>query len=251
MNRLRSCAALGLVACTAMLGIGCGSSDPPPSSSNNNKTQAATFNTTGAKAAGSQVSTAVATILKGNGHDGAMALSSAGMSAFTVISYAGSGAAAPQALNGLGEATQADTSGTCDCPVDGTSCTFTGCSASASGYTWAIDGTMSWGNGKILCDLTYSGTASGFDWQFHESCDLAVTKTSIDGTLKSTGSEKMAAQGQNLNVTWDTTETFKAVTFPEAGGCPTGGSLEASATVNYNGAQFTGSGTATFDGTCN
>ena len=242
MNMLRL-ATIGLVA----LGlVACGSSDPP-ASNNNNNSSAATFNKTGAKTAGMQVASAVSTILKGDGKSGANSLASAGMGALSVISYGGAGAAA---FTGLGEASQADTSGTCDCAVDGKSCTFKGCTMGASGTSLAIDGTISWDNGKVACDLTYSGTSSGVEWDFTEKCDLTVTATSIDGTLKTTGSEKIAAQGQNVSVTWDASETFTGVKFPEGGGCPTAGTIDASATVTYNSQSFTGSGSATFDGTC-
>jgi hypothetical protein len=239
MNMLRL-ASIGLVA----LGlVACKSSSDAPAQNNNT---AGTFQAGNAKQSAQAVANAVAQIQAGNGKDGATALSGIGMLALSMI--VPTGGAAAQAFDGLGHAVQADNTGTADC--NETSCTFKGFGSSQSGSSYTLDGNMSWANGKLTCDLTFAATSAAYELDFHETCDLTITKTSLDGTFKTTGSEKVAAQGQNVAANWDVSETFTGVKFPEGGGCPTAGSLDASATLTAAGHTYSGSGSVTFDGKC-
>ena len=109
---------------------------------------------------------------------------------------------------------------------------------------------MSWADGKVTCDLTFALTSAAYEMDFHETCDFTTTKTSLDGTFKITGSQKITVQGANGSSNWDVSEKFVGITFPEGGGCPTAGTLEANATLTSNGQTYTGGGTVTFDGKC-
>ena len=238
---------LGMVGLVALGLVACGSDDTQTKSNNSGAAQG-TFNATTAKAAGTQISTAVSQILAGKGTEGAMALAGVGQAAMGLVTPGGG--AATQGFQGIGEASQADTSGTCDCVPDGKSCTFKGCTSASGASSWTMDGTISWDGGKVVCDLTFTGKSTGYDLDFHEVCDLAVTATSLDGSFKTNGSATVAAQGQNVATTWDVSETFAGVKFPEGGGCPSAGTIEATATFSAGGQSFSGSGSVTFDGTC-
>jgi hypothetical protein len=179
----------------------------------------------------------------GDGPGAAFALAGAGASAFSIVAPAG---AAPQAY---GTARQRDSHGTCDCT--GTSCTFTDCTSDGtSGATWSISGTMSWDGEMFMCDLTITGDFQGFSYSMHETCDLALTATSVDGSLATDGSYEIPAQAGvpgGASASWTSSMGFNMVEF-DGNGCPTSGSLDVSSSVTAGGAQYAGSGTVTFTG---
>ena len=177
-----------------------------------------------------------------DGPGAAFALASSGAAAFSIITPASAGAA-PQSA--LGSAKQALTTGTCECT--GTSCTFVECGTDDAGAVWTIDGSMSWGDGDIQCDLTIAGDFQGFKYAMHEVCDLMVTSTSIDGTMATDGSYEVPANGSNVSASWNSSITFNDVQY-SAGGCPASGSVNVSASVTAYGSSYAGSGEVTFDG---
>jgi hypothetical protein len=231
-------ATIGLVA----LGLAaCSSEEEKPA-----QNTAATLQASNAKMTAQALTTAVTQIQAGKGQESASTLSGLGMLALGTVAPAGGAAA--QAFDGLGHATQADTVGEAKC--DDKSCTFKGFGSNSDGGSFTLDGTMSWSEGKVTCDLTFALTSSVYEMDFHETCDFTTTKTSLDGNFKITGSAKSSYQGASGSSNWDVSETFKGITFPEGGGCPTAGTLEASATLTANGQTYTGGGTVTFDGKC-
>ena len=177
-----------------------------------------------------------------NGQGAAFAIAGAGQQAQGIIAPTAEG----QSALTTGTAQQADTSGTATCTDTG--CTFTSYTDSATGSSWTIDGTESWSASKFDCDLTMTGNASGFTWNFHEVAALSVSDTSIDGTLTTDGSYDMSIPGVGSgSYTWNSTLTFKAVKF-NGTGCPTSGSIEVQASVDAGAGSYDGSGTVTFDG---
>lgn len=129
------------------------------------------------------------------------------------------------------------TTGTCDC--NETSCTFKGCTV---GGILTVDGSYSWGGGRLQAtDLKYTvaaavgGTTANITIAL--SCDLTVTATSLDGTLRTTGNTTTNYGGSTYSTDWTTNIQFRNVTFPSGGGSPTGGSqrVEGRYTVTNDG----------------
>lgn len=154
------------------------------------------------------------------------------------------------------------------CTCTETSCTFKGCSPSAgssSQFSFTIDGSYSWGGGRVQCkDLKYTfggsnvgspGASVGVSTKVAVTlnCDLTVTSTSIKGFTHSVGSSSTEVAGQNTqgaySSTWDVKTTFKDVTFGDSRK-PTGGSIDVEGTTTVTAAGqsqvFAGSAEVTF-----
>lgn len=131
--------------------------------------------------------------------------------------------------------------GTCDCT--GTSCTFQDC---ADDPNVTMNGTMSWGGGKVQCDLTYVIKGTSTPLTLHTTCNLTVGATSIDGTLGSSGTVDLGQQGGGYgNYSWTSAMTFKSVTYA-AGGQPSGGSLHVEGTYSIAGQTYAGNADVSF-----
>jgi hypothetical protein len=237
-----------MLACVSLIGLfsvalaGCGgddeSEDPGP------QAQPAQVNEAAATQTAASVRQAMSIARSGDGTAAAFSLASAGSAAFSLVTP---GAAAPQAVpgGGIGTAKQKLQTGTCECTE--TSCTFEACGDDSNPNAWVLDGTISWAGDHLDCDLSITGTSQGFSYTFHEACDLAVSDTSIDGTLDSDGKYDIAQGGQSASFSWDTSIDFDAVTY-DAAGCGVSGSIDVDATVTSGGASYHGAGSVDLDG---
>lgn len=145
-------------------------------------------------------------------------------------------------------------SGTADCTA--TSCTFTNYGDDASGSAWKINGTIKKTGDTTSFDLDYDVTSAGTSLKWDISGDVTITATSIDGSVHSKGVTNVdAGSGATaVNVNWDTTVDYDAITL-DAQGCATGGSVHAvvSYSVKANGQSsgaFDVEGSATFGPAC-
>lgn len=203
------------------------------------------------EAAAKQVSTQlISAVTKARtGADGpaaAFAIAAAGQSAQGLVTASAGGYTGQASGERIGAAQQRDVSGSADCTASG--CTFKGFSDNASGSAWTIDGSLTWSKTKFTCDLTMTGDFQGQSWSFHETCDLTVTDTSIDGTFATDGKYSLGAGlgvPGGVETTWDSSITFSAVKYNESG-CATSGSIEVESNISANGGSFSGSGSVTF-----
>lgn len=228
---------------------GCGSSD-------DSKPAAAegTPNKSGASSATTSTITAVQTAIKpstggtpgDSGQASANQLASAAQATQNLVTPAAGGTAAKSLpgldladlLHPLAPTGQTGQTGTCTCTAD--SCTFVAC----SNGSLTIDGTYSYGGGKIKATgLKYTVNVSGdspsaggvsADLVITIDADITATATSINGSFHSAGSSNTTAGGQTYSSTWDSTLSFKAVTFSSGGGAATGGSEHIAATTSVN-----------------
>lgn len=185
-----------------------------------------------------QTITGSKTAISGDGLAAAYQLASLGTSALSLVQPAGQ--AGPQSE---GQAKQAVQVGTCDCTD--TQCTFVGCSDDAYPNPFTIDGTLSWGGGHVVADLTYTGSAAAATYDFHLTMDVTVTDTTIDGTVGTDGS----VQSSGYGTTWESSLDMNGITF-NASGCPTAGTLDVDASVDGpSTADYSATTTITFDGT--
>jgi hypothetical protein len=148
----------------------------------------------------------------------------------------------PQSAGHLGQARQADSTGSADCDAEAKSCTFSG-STSSGGIAGSIEGSFSWGNGHIKGDLGVDLDIAGSSMSIQENIDLTITDSSIDGSFSFEGS----LEAEQASAEFSGSLVFDNVTF-NAVGCPTGGSMQAEYDASGDGASVSGSGTVTFDG---
>lgn len=127
-----------------------------------------------------------------------------------------------------------------NCACEGTTCTFQDCGQNGSTMT----GTISWGDGTVTSDISYSIDQAGTTYNLTVKTDLTVTETSIDGTVSSTGSGSVSGGGTSANFSWSNLVDFMAVTY--SGGQPTGGSVYVDATTTVNGETYGGQATVSF-----
>lgn len=123
------------------------------------------------------------------------------------------------------------------------SCTFTAC---GNGTGFVIDGTIAWTETSLDCDYTVTGGAPGQSYSFSVACDLDYTATSLAGTLDTSGSLAVDANGQNVSTEWDSNLVFNDVGF--ANGQPTSGSMSIDSSVTVDGETYSASGTVAFGG---
>ena len=224
------------------LAIACGSSDDGGSSG-----QQGTPNKAAATQTTQSTITAVQTAFKGTpgsnaGYTSASQLQGAAGQTQQMVTPAAQGGTATQSFLPIDlssihtNANPPGTTGTCDCTD--TQCTFQGCKTASV----TIDGTYAWGGGKIKCTglkYTVNTAAGGYtaDYTVMLDCDMTVTATTLDGTFHSVGSTTASANGNSYQSSWDSTLTFKGVTYPSGGGAPTAGSahVKASVTAAANG----------------
>lgn len=232
----RSLASFCSVSILALAAAACGSDESETKSSPKNQ---ATVNTVQAKAAAKQaIAASISAVKNGDGRAAANGLQAAAASMQGVITPSGGVVAA--SANPAG----ALAAGTCDC--DQSQCSFKDCGE--DGLT--INGTMSWDNGHLLCNLTYKVENTSNTLDLTTTCDLTVTDTSIDGSLGSTGSiSGSASDGQgnsaSFDWSWSSSTTYNAVTF-DGSGTPTGGSIDLTGTYDMGGQSYEGSATITF-----
>lgn len=236
-----------MLACVSLIGVlsaalaGCGGDDE--SEDTGPQAQPAQVNEAAATQTAAGVLQAVSIAKGGDGMAAGFALASAGSAAFSLVTP---GSAAPQAVpGGIGEVKQKLQTGVCECTD--TSCTFEACSDDESPNAWVLDGTISWANDRLDCDLSITGSAQGFSYTFHELCALEVSDTRIDGSLDSSGSYDIAQGGQSASFSWDAGIDFHDVEYNEAG-CALSGSIDVDATVQSGGASYHGAGSVTLDG---
>ncbi len=131
--------------------------------------------------------------------------------------------------------------GTCSCDETAMSCNFTDCAQGAN----SLSGTISWGGGNVVCDLTFVVTSPVAPLNMSTTCDLNVTDTSMSGSLSSSGSLMLPeGAGASGNVSWSVDAVYNDVTI--SGGSPTGGSVTVDAEYEAAGEKFSGNGTVNF-----
>jgi hypothetical protein len=227
---------LGSVCVLAL--VGCGEDEeenPPPAN------DPAEVNPAVAQAATQSMTGAIQLAQSGDGMAAAFALTAVGTSAFSMVTPTGQ--SAPQSATVDGSAQQALTTGVCECTE--TSCTFDGCGDDGSPFT--ISGSISWTATSLQCDLSFGGSSAGGDYTFDQECDLSFSETSLDGTFRSVGNFNLSASGQSVTTDWESDLEYHSVTL--SNGCPTGGSVDVTATVSASGQTYSGSGSVSFDGT--
>lgn len=161
----------------------------------------------------------------------------------------GSTSSALTEANSIGTARSALDSAGCSC--NQTSCTFTNCSDSDDGAQATVNGTISWADGTVKCDLKWTidlaGSSSTEDatgtYELGMKCDLKVSPTLVSGTLDSTGRMDVSNQGQTASVAWTTAVKYNDVTLSNRQ--PTGGSVDLSATYRVTMSSGSGSGSYT------
>jgi hypothetical protein len=155
------------------------------------------------------------------------------------------------------------------CTCTANDCTFTNCSFASgdedgSQFSFAIDGSYSWGNGHVRCDhlkYTFDGSSAGGEGATGYTtnvvvtldCDMTISATSLKGFLQSAGSTTASIAGQSTQGTyssnWDVKTTYNDVTFDSTHE-PTGGSIHVEGTTSVSvGSQtqsFAGSADVTF-----
>lgn len=232
----RALASFCSVTLLALAAAACGSDE---SETKSTPKKQATVNTAQAKEAAKQaIAASISAVRDGNGQNAANQLQGAASQMQGVITPAPGGTA--QAASPAG----ALAAGTCNC--DESQCTFQDCGDNGT----TINGTMSWKDGHLLCDLTYHIENQGsYTLDLTTTCDLTVTETSIDGSLGSTGSLDGTAEGQGngaaYNYSWSSSSTYNAVTF-DGNGMPTGGSIDITGSYDIGGQSYEGSATITF-----
>jgi hypothetical protein len=246
MNRWLGTLFMG-VTISAFALAGCGDdSTEEEDGEDGGQTTEATVNEQATSAVVAASTRSLASLQAGDGYGAAIGMASVGSSAFAMLSYGGSGQA--QSLD-VGTAASAACEGADQlCTGDATAgnCTFTNCSD--AGY--AIEGTVDWTASSLDCDLTFTidASASGATTTgtFHILCDIDYTSTSIDGNVSTDGESSTSANGQTVDVSYDTSVDYNQVVFPEGGGCPTSGSVDVSASITANGQSYSGEGTVSF-----
>jgi hypothetical protein len=225
---------------------GCGDDSGEEDGEDGGQQTEATVNETATAAVVAASTRSLASLQTGDGYGAAIAMASVGSSAFGMLTYGGGSQA--QSLD-VGTAASAACEGADQlCTGDETSgsCNFTSCTD--AGYS--IEGTVSWTASSLDCDLTFtidaSATGATTTGMFHILCDIDYTSTSIDGNISTDGESHTEAQGQTVDVTYDTSVDYNQVVFPEGGGCPTSGSVDVSASITANGQGYSGEGTVTF-----
>jgi len=135
--------------------------------------------------------------------------------------------------------------GTANCTP--TSCTFDNFGDDTPGSSWTIDGTISKSGDTISFDLTYDIESQGTTINWSIDGSVAVTPTSIDGTVNSNGT---ATGGPAGGVSWDVSVHYNAVQL-DGSGCPIGGSVTASTSYEAAGRGiYDVEGTVTFGPAC-
>ena len=244
----RSLGILFLGTCLSVTAIaGCGDDSSEDDGEDGGTSNQGTVNEAGASAIVSASTSALASLSTGDGPGAALALASVGTSAAAVVTPSGGQTQSiPLTDSSFGTARSAACEEQCEGDETSGSCTFSGCTLEGSGYSWGIEGSISWTASTLDCDLGYTGDLQGLTWTVNINCDLDYTATSLDGTVTSDGSYTGAVSGQNIDLTWDSSVTYNAVTFPEAGSCPSSGSVDVDASVTSNGASYEGSGSVSF-----
>lgn len=232
---------VGIVGTALCATVGCGSSDDKPAAAEG------TPNKASASSATTTTITATQTAIKpasgganDNGYNSATTLSSAAQACQNLVTPSAGSASQGLTIADLLKPLEnpSGTTGTCDCKAD--SCTFVACKSA----TLTIDGTYSFGGGKLKATgLKYvidtavaGGAAGGFGTktEFTLDADMTATATSLEGTFKSKGTSTSTAGGQTYGSDWDSSLTFKGVTFPSGGGSPTAGSVAVTSTFTVN-----------------
>lgn len=232
---------VGIVGMALCATVGCGGSDddkPAAAEGTPNKATASSATTTTITAA--QTALKPASGGNNNGYGSASTLSSAAQACQSLVTPSAGSASQGLTIADLLKPLEnpSGTTGTCDCTAD--SCTFVACKSA----TLTIDGTYSFGGGKLKATgLKYvidaagaGGAASGVGTKVEITldADMTATATSLDGTFKSTGTSTSTAGGQTYGSEWDSSLTFKGVTFPSGGGSPTAGSVAVDSTFAVN-----------------
>ena len=231
-----------LAACSLVVLVGCGSSEPEQPAA-----QAGTPNKQTASQTSTSTITSMQTVNKqgatgADGQSSAQSLQSVAAAMQNLVTpQSGNTGAAQQGLTLF--PTETGTTGTCTCTA--TSCTFEAC---GNGTSFKMDGTYSWGGGTIKAALKYTvNSASGgaaADIVMELAADIKITETTLDGTVSSKGTSKSTFGAYSATTTWDSTMTYAGVTFAKGGGSPTAGSAKVKATTTTAG--IAGAGGATY-----
>ena len=249
-----TCLKIGFIAMAIMLVSACKDDDKPAAKQADLNEQAATQNVH------STISMASALMSQNDGQAAAQSMMSLGLQSESLLIVDPGGAGegdyiAPnmvvvrQAMTepGIGALT-----GTCECDEAAMSCSFRDC-GDAEG-TITINGSLSWGNGKLACDLRMAGAMDDFGgattYDITMKMDLTVTETSLDGSIDTTMSSDMDMDGTKISLDMESNITFNAITWDETTLALTGGSLDVSADMSASGggesARYAGSGTVSF-----
>jgi len=247
------CCALGVV---SLFAVGCGGDDDEQPAA-----QQATVNEQAAKSSASSSIAAVKPIatssdgLATSGPGAAFALVGAASGMLSSIQpTSGQGAAAfrlPYQASPIKSIHQAVQSGTCDCTE--TACNFENCTDSSAGFSYKLNGSIAYENGHMTCtdfsfEMSLDGSSSGggtFTAVYNLDCDVTLTETSIDGNLHLSGEMESNYGGQAANATYDVSVDYNDVTW-DANGTPTGGSVDVSASMSYNGQNYSADGSVSF-----
>jgi hypothetical protein len=216
--------------------VACGGSDKDPG----------TVNPQSARTSINQVGQVNAAMAASNGGQAASAVAAMTAAGQGIVTPAG-----PSGLIGLAPAelprplVLAAQTGTATCSP--TSCTFTNFGDDTPGSAWTIDGTITKSGDTITFDLTYDIESGGQTVNWNIDGSVAVTATSIDGTVNSNGS---ATGGPAGGVSWDVSVRYDAVQL-DGTGCPIGGSVTASTSYEAAGrAVYNVEGTVSFGPAC-
>ena len=139
---------------------------------------------------------------------------------------------------------EAGMTGTCECDETAQSCSFQDCGDTAG--TVKMNGSLSWGDGKLACDLTMSGNIEGMTYDITLKSNLTVTETSLDGSIDVTLAIDVTAEGADSSVDVESHVKFNAVTW-DAANQPTGGSIDVSASMSVK----SGNDSASYEGSAN
>jgi hypothetical protein len=213
-----------------------------------------TVNTASAKTSVEQIGKVNTAMAAGNGANAAaavQAMTAAGQSLVTPMGQAGRQLGILPDKFPRPDLSQAVT-GTAECTPSG--CTFNSYGDDAAG--WKINGSVSKSGDTTTFDITYDVNSAGTSLAWTIDGKVTVTATSIDGDVHSHGETKFEGGSgtQGVNVTWDTSVDYQAITL-DAQGCATAGKV--SAVVSYkvetggrSGGAFDVAGSATFGPAC-
>ena len=136
---------------------------------------------------------------------------------------------------------------TCTCTE--AACTYVNCAP--TGTTGIlVNGTVSWTTTSLKCDkLTYAVNVSGATTNVTLDCDLAVTPTTLSGSVRSVGTAALGNLVQSSSVQisdigWSSTTQLSNVTYDDKG--LTGGSARVDVSSSIGDQAYTGSADVTF-----
>ena len=185
------------------------------------------------------IATVAGLMAQNDGEAAAQAMMTLGLNSQTLLIPEESGAETAKlrpavirsALDGAGES---GLTGTCDCDEASKSCTFGDCGDATGSLT--MNGSLSWNDGKLACDLHMAGTidnvGTSMSYDITLKSNLTITETSIDGSIDTTLATDMEVEETTVSVDVSSNMTFNSVTWDATTYQPTGGSIDVSASMS-------------------